>query len=93
VTEDSAVRDGFLNLPFWTSDYIGAGPYRLDRWEPGTGVQAIAFEGHVLGRPRIERVVIRLVADENIMLTNLLAGEIDIATRFTPRFEHAEVPP
>src|SRR5439155_19119250 len=25
----------FVNLSFWTQDYVGLGPYRVERWEPG----------------------------------------------------------
>src|SRR5438128_2072454 len=26
---------GFTNLSYWTADYVGLGPYKLERWEPG----------------------------------------------------------
>src|SRR5581483_9184116 len=39
----------FAANPFWTQQYIGAGPYKLDRWEPGAYIEASAFEKHVLG--------------------------------------------
>jgi peptide/nickel transport system substrate-binding protein len=91
VLQDPAARDSFLNLPFWSAEYVGAGPYRLERWEPGASLEAVAFDGHVLGRPRIERIVMRLMSDENAVLTNMLAGNFDVATRFTLRFEHATV--
>jgi hypothetical protein len=25
----------FVNHPYWSHEYVGLGPYRLDRWEPG----------------------------------------------------------
>jgi peptide/nickel transport system substrate-binding protein len=82
-------KDRFLNLPFWTSEYIGAGPYRLDEWDPGHQLVGVAFAGHALGRPKINRIIMRLFADENTVLSNMLAGDnIDITTRFTLRFEH-----
>jgi ABC-type transport system substrate-binding protein len=52
----------------------------------------VAFAGHVLGRPKIGRLIMRLYADENTVLSNVLAGDsIDIATRFTLCFEHITV--
>jgi peptide/nickel transport system substrate-binding protein len=71
-------RDTFLNHPFWTTGYVGLGPYRLDRWEPGAFVEAVGFERHVLGRPRIDRVRLTFSQDYNSTLANLLAGEADI---------------
>lgn len=83
--------DAFANHPFWGLEYVGLGPYRLERWEPGAFIQGIAFDGHVLGRPKIDRVVVRFMADENTVLSNLLAGEISFATDRTIRFEQATV--
>lgn len=71
-------RDNLPNHPFWTTDYVGAGPYRVDRWEPGAFVEATAFDGHTLGRPRIDRVKFTWSADFNATLANLLAGEADM---------------
>lgn len=90
VLQDPTAKDRFFNLPFWKAEYIGAGPYRLDSWEPGYQLVGVAFDGYVFGRPKIGRIIMRVMADENTVLAALLAGgTIDIATRFTLRFEHA----
>jgi peptide/nickel transport system substrate-binding protein len=70
--------DAFLNLPYWTQEYVGLGPYRLERWEPGQFIETSAFQGHVLGRPKISRVRLVFIADDNTVLANLLAGEIQL---------------
>src|SRR5262249_47280093 len=88
---DPSTRDAFLNQPFWTAEYVGAGPYRIERWDPGASLELRAFAGHALGRPKIDRVILRLVADENTTLIVVLAGEADFTTDFTLRFEHARV--
>src|SRR6266508_2374844 len=43
----------FVNHSFWTIDYVGAGPYRVERWEPGAYLDAVGFAGHALGVPKI----------------------------------------
>jgi len=48
----------------------------------------LAFEGHALGKPKIDRIVVRFVPDENTMLTRLLAEDVQIATDNSLRFEH-----
>ena len=45
-----------MNLSFWTVDFVGAGPYKVDRWEPGSYIESVAFDGHALGRPKIDRL-------------------------------------
>jgi len=49
--------ENFGRLLFWTTEYVGLGPYRLDRWQPGASLEAIAFDGHAWGRPKIDRWV------------------------------------
>src|SRR5436309_1277553 len=56
------------------------GPYRLDRWEPGSFLQAVRFEGYALGVPKIGRIELRFASDQNIVIASLLAGEAQVAT-------------
>jgi peptide/nickel transport system substrate-binding protein len=65
----------FAGLPFWTSEYVGLGPYQIERWEPGAFVEGPAFTGHALGRPRIDRLRLVFIGDPNTVLANLLSGE------------------
>jgi peptide/nickel transport system substrate-binding protein len=75
--------------PFWTREYVGLGPYRLARWEPGAFIEAVAFAGHVLGRPKIERIHIMFISDPNVALANLLSGDIQLAADTSIRFQQA----
>jgi peptide/nickel transport system substrate-binding protein len=70
--------DAFINLPYWTHEYVGLGPYRLERWEAGQFLEASAFDGHALGRPKIPRVRLMFIGDDNTVLASLLAGEIQL---------------
>jgi peptide/nickel transport system substrate-binding protein len=65
----------FAGLPFWTTEYVGLGPYRIERWEPGAFVEGAAFEGHALGRPKIDRMRLVFIGDPNTALANLLSGD------------------
>jgi peptide/nickel transport system substrate-binding protein len=80
--------DQLVNHPFWTSEYVGAGPYKLVRWDAGYEVEGVAFDGHALGRPKIDRVVIRIYNDENVALTAILSGALDYTEEFLLSLEH-----
>jgi peptide/nickel transport system substrate-binding protein len=71
--------ESFANHPFWTHEYVGLGPYRVERWEPGTAIESRAFAGHALGQPRIERLSLIFMADPNAALARLLSGDAHIA--------------
>ncbi len=80
-----------INQRFWNFEYVGAGPFKLDRWEPGAFVELSAFAGHVLGRPKIERIKVQFMGDSNVVLAGLLAGEISVSIDDSIRFEQASV--
>src|SRR5581483_11051888 len=83
--------DGFLSQPYWTREYVGAGPYRLERWEPGSFLEATAFDQHVLGRPKIGRVRLVIISDFNTVLSNVLAGEAHMPVDDSLRFQQGLV--
>jgi peptide/nickel transport system substrate-binding protein len=87
--QDPAGAEAFLAHPFWTTEYVGLGPYRLAEWRQSIEFEGAAFDGHVLGRPRIDRVVIRVFADENAAAASLVAGSVDIVGNRAIRPEHA----
>ena len=66
----------FVNLPFWTQEYVGLGPYRVERWDPGAFIETRAFDGYALGRPKIGQVRIVFVVEPNTALANLLSGDV-----------------
>ena len=74
----SGDKVGFENSPLWKEGWIGLGPYRLTQWLLGSYMEARAFDQYFLGRPNIDRLIIRYVGDVNALVANVLAGEIDI---------------
>src|SRR5581483_9514779 len=89
--QDAGARDAFVNHRFWNDGYVGAGPYRLERLEPGSELEGSAFAGYALGRPKVDRVVARIMDSENTVLSAVLSESIQVATGITLRFEHALV--
>lgn len=83
--------DAFVAHPFWLTEYVGAGPYRLMRYELGAFLEAEAFAGHALGRPRIERVRLQFSNDPNTALAQLLADAAHVASADTIDLEQATV--
>jgi peptide/nickel transport system substrate-binding protein len=48
-------------------------------WEPGAFIEAAAFDAHVGGRPRIDRIKVVFIADANTALASMLSGELHFA--------------
>ncbi len=69
----------FTNLPFWSGPaYVGTGPYRLVEWEKGVHMIYRAFDQYFMGRPKIDEVIVRIIADINTVVANVLSGAIDV---------------
>lgn len=77
VQEGTTEGEKFLpNSLFWNVNYVGAGPYKVDSYTPSVSIEASAFDAHVLGRPKIDRVSIRGISDVNASLATMLAGDL-----------------
>jgi peptide/nickel transport system substrate-binding protein len=76
---------------YWNQKFIGTGPYRLTEWGGGAQIEAEANPYYVLGKPKVDRVVYRVVEDSNTALSTMLAGEVDLALRDTISFDGATV--
>jgi peptide/nickel transport system substrate-binding protein len=83
--------DAFTVLPFWNTGYVGIGPYKLTQFERGGHVEGTAFDGHALGRPRIDQVRLLYMTDPNTALANLLAGSANVATDTSIDLQQAAV--
>jgi peptide/nickel transport system substrate-binding protein len=87
LTQGLASGEAFMASSVWTAGYVGAGPYKLERWEPGVHLEGSAFAGHALGKPKIDRMVVRIFIDENQTLAAIFAGgQLDYACCNTLRF-------
>jgi peptide/nickel transport system substrate-binding protein len=72
--------DSFAAMSFWLTDYVGLGPYKLNRYEVGSFAEGTAFAGHALGRPKIEQLRMVYMPDANTALANLLSDSAHFAT-------------
>ena len=78
-----ANKEGFATHPYFTSTdvVIGTGPYRAVEWVRGSHFTVEAFDRYWQGPPKIGRVTLRFIKDNQAVLANLLAGETDVANR------------
>jgi peptide/nickel transport system substrate-binding protein len=57
---------------------IGAGPYILERWEPGKSLTLRVNPDYFEGRAYIDQVVYRIIPDTATMFLELKAGNLDM---------------
>jgi peptide/nickel transport system substrate-binding protein len=71
-------KHAFESLPYWTREYMGAGPYRLKEWAGGSHASMTANEHYILGRPKIDEIEVRFIGDANTLMANILSGTIEL---------------
>lgn len=57
---------------------VGAGPYRLKSWEPGSRITLTASPTYFAGRPCISEAVYRIIPDGATMFMETRAGRLDV---------------
>lgn len=73
--EDKA---SFTDLPFWSVDFVGTGPYKIREWVRGSHLVLAASDDYAMGRPKIDEIEVRFVLDANILVANVLAGAVEL---------------
>lgn len=66
-----------------TSDFfrapVGTGPYKLESWDMGQAIVLKKNEDYFKGEPHIDRVIFKIVPDDNAKTLQMEAGELDLA--------------
>jgi len=57
---------------------VGAGPYRVARWDSEERLELLRFDGYAGGKPTIPRVVLRTIRDDNSRLLAMMGGAGDL---------------
>lgn len=57
---------------------IGSGPFQLEAWEPDDKIVLLANKKHFKNRPRLKRLIFRIVPDDGTRLLELRKGSIDL---------------
>lgn len=83
--------DTLNNHPYWGGGLVHLGPYRVVEFAQGSHIDLAAFDDYFLGRPKIDRIIWRIIPDSNTLLTNVLANEVDVTTRAALTLETAMI--
>lgn len=68
------------NSPIWGAQWVGLGPFRVLSVDPEIQLEAEAFDHYVLGRPKIDRLIFKIIPALETLQTNVLAGAVDVVT-------------
>lgn len=71
-------KESFTALPYWNQEFIGAGPYKVGDFAVDSYARLQANDRYVFGRPRVDDLEVRFIADPSTIMAHMLAGAIDL---------------
>ena len=81
-----AVPDGEMVTAAFNRNPIGNGPYRFKEWKAQQYIEITANEDFFAGRPPLDRILFKVVPDQENLVIQLRSGQIDFMERVPPRF-------
>lgn len=75
VSPTAVMKDpeGFRKNP------VGTGPFKFVRWERDNVIELVRNDDYYLGKPKVERLVVRVIPDNDVRLLALKKGEVHVA--------------
>ncbi|MCB0114037.1 MAG: ABC transporter substrate-binding protein [Caldilineaceae bacterium] len=61
------------------TNLVSCGPFKVERFVPGSEVTLVAFEDFWEGRPNLDEIIMRGYPDEGAMLAAIESGEVNFA--------------
>lgn len=71
-------KPSFLDLPYWSEEFMSTGPFRLQEWARGSHLTVVANHDYVLGRPMLDEIQVKFMSDANLLVANILADVVDV---------------
>lgn len=83
--------DRMFSNGFFLHEFVGLGPYKLDRWNPDETLVYKPFDDFFLGRPKVGTIVMQQLESSEALLTRLLAGTVQMAAPYGLTFEDGTI--
>jgi len=78
IPASAAETSNFFDLP------AGTGPFKLDSWDRGAGLAASAYASFWDDKPKVNRIVFKILPAASTRRAAIQAGEVDITTALPP---------
>ncbi|MBV8151218.1 MAG: peptide ABC transporter substrate-binding protein [Candidatus Eremiobacteraeota bacterium] len=66
-----------LNNADFNGAPVGTGPFKFVRWVRGDRIEYVAYDGYHLGKPRLQRVIVRIIPADTTAAEQVRAHEVD----------------
>ncbi|MBV8246208.1 MAG: peptide ABC transporter substrate-binding protein [Candidatus Eremiobacteraeota bacterium] len=66
-----------LNRVPFNGEPVGTGPFKFVKWVRGDRIEYAANPDYFLGKPKLDRIVVKIITDSNTQDTQMLNHEVD----------------
>ena len=73
--------DQLLEHDFWSSGFMGGGPFKFVEWVPDQYMEMEANDEFYFGRPKIDRLILAVIPSGDATQIAMQRGEIDVTVR------------
>ncbi len=73
-----------LNQVAFNSAPVGTGAFKFVSWKRGERLEYAANDAYFMGKPHLRRIIVRIIPDENTLVTALRTHDIDWLFEATP---------
>ena len=56
---------------------VGTGPFKVEEWVAGQNVTLAANAGYFRGRPKLDKLIWKIIPDSSVLTVQMLNGEVD----------------
>jgi peptide/nickel transport system substrate-binding protein len=78
-------REPNLNHVPFNEHPIGTGPFKIVKWYRGDRIEYVPNDDYFLGKPKLRKISLHIIPDENTATNQLRAHEVDWVVLATPR--------
>lgn len=75
---DAGNKPAFISNPYFYEDWVGLGPFKVKDWARGSFITGLAYDDYLLGRPRIDQIVLNFIGDTNTLIVRAVAGDVQV---------------
>jgi peptide/nickel transport system substrate-binding protein len=80
VLESAYLKDKqtFHQSAYWSTEFVGAGPFKLAEWVLGEYILLKANNNYVFGRPKVDEIELRFIRDSQALASTILSGAAQV---------------
>lgn len=81
--------DDVMLHPYWTSEYVHLGPFRVTAFDPNGTIAFQAYDGYFRGRPKLDTIRIQVFLNHNALFASVLSGDLHLFLESTVEGDEA----